>query len=261
VLDHAVQSDAFPGFDNEHCADRHVLRRQLAHPAAVLDAYGFRSDGDQGLHGPPGAADAPRFERERKGEQKGDGGGLEPFTDAHRPENGNDHEQVHVRSQGLGGEPRPRRDIPRAAHDADEIQRPGRPRHAVDQTRAFGTQRLQDAATQDGISGERGGAEHPACDRQQCPEAPYASLFSTGLNVILRRPRLGMHPGSADGFDHRLSTHAVNSDHTHAATKDVEGEFVVAADNGTDFPPQDRAFFGAVHSANAKVHVGPPSVL
>ena len=124
AFDHdAVESDPLAGGDSEAGADSDIGGEFLAGVAIGADE-GDRvgCDLQQCLHGSPGAADAPRLQGQGDREQEGDGSGLEPLPKRQGADDGDRHQQVHVRAEVAQGIPSFGQDEPRTGDNGEKVQ-------------------------------------------------------------------------------------------------------------------------------------------
>ena len=122
----AVERNALAGLHQERGADGTSCGETCFVGAVAAEQPGGRrrevhQRGDRAA----GAADAPGFQEQRERKQERDRGRLEPFADGHGADDGDRHQQVHVRLQPAERAPGLGQHEPNAGEDGDAEQHVG----------------------------------------------------------------------------------------------------------------------------------------
>ncbi len=108
---------------------------------------------------PPGPPDAPVLQLQREGEEKRDHGGLEPLVNEDRSDDGNHHQQIHVRSKSSSGGQRAGSDVTNAGEDRQQVQSHDQRRQDVTRSGLADMQGVKEVAVQPPMRQEPGQGE------------------------------------------------------------------------------------------------------
>ncbi len=245
--DAAVERDALARVDDEARADRRCRRRDLALLAGGGDrAHGRRCQVEQGGDRAACSADAPALEGEGQGEEKRNGGGLEPFADADRTRDRDHHQEIDVGPQAPGGVPRFDQHVADAEADRERIGDDLGQRHGLSAVPEQ-PQRFREPARKPGVQHEAD--QHREAAQGGEPDLQAAMALVTAILVPARLPTNGAHAGALDGGRDVAIGHVPRRlGNRHPAVQNIKCKVVLAAHERPDLTLEDRHLLCAIET-------------